>query len=1201
MEGGSKQRSIREILSFQTEDLPKIKLELIEKDIISAEALVETGEDIGSVLNQISLSCSDKALIHPQWSLLAGRILIEIIYLEVPKRFSEATAKMKPILDQQYYKFVTEHGEKLDEFIRRTNDFNFDIFAVSTLRKSYLAHLKVDDKSFLMETPQYMYLRVATFLHFPDFGRIEETYSSLSNGDIAHATPTLFNSGMRRPQLSSCFLASVEDSMGSITKAWHDQGIISMNSGGIGYDYNKLRHSEIGQHGFSRGIVPWLKITNEILKTVDQCFGPDTIVYSSTGPKKMSEITAGDKLITENGKFNKVSAVLQYNYAKGSSAKLHSFKIKHYIDSVVVASCHPMLAFKFKKGESYAKLEDRLNDGRITPEYIDISDLDDSYFVALPIPNVEKDNTRITEADCRMYGIMLGDGYVSKNRNEFKVYLNDGTKSKTAEFVESYLTNRNIHFWTSLDNNCRSYGWAPDPKIFPFARTSFYNGNDEKIMTPAMMMLPHKKIMQIVKGLMETDGAYRTGGEIQISQSSRFLIECLRFILLRVGIPTSGNVQDRRGEVSHLTRGDTITTKKITYNLRIPKTPEICALLDREDVSTKLSYFVYDNKIWSRVVENRVLSDEEIECQGIESIIDLEMEGDEESGKNYMTCIGQAHNGGKRKGSGAMYLRDWHVDVYEFIELRDEGPEDMRAKDLFLGLMISDLFMKRVEKDQMWSLFCPNKVKGMSVKWGADFEMTYIAAEQANLYSRQVRARDLWSHILKMQIKKGMPYILYMDACNRKSNQKHSGPITCSNLCTEILETTNENEIASCVLASVCLSRCVEYNSQIGRYYFNFDKLERLTRELVRNLNRVIDRNYYPTDIPEIKFSNMKHRPLGIGVQGLADAFALLDISWIIPNTEQTRPEPEDGFVTNPKAKKLNDQIFETIYFAAVKESIELAKVEGGPYPAFAGSPASQGLFQFDLWEEERFEKSLPDFYDPQTFEKKRKRLPVSSRKKSRYSDDQWEALRKEMMTCGMRNSLLTALMPTASSAHILGNAECFEPFAELVYTRTVLSGQFLIVNKHLVRDLEEIGLWNTQTVKTIVSSRGSLGQVQPLVESQKERLNFLKLKYATVFEIPQKVASELALDRAENIDQTQSLNCHIARPTKKKLTAYHFYMWKGGAKTGMYYLRQKALADPINFAIDSLSGGEATSVAEKKRKPNNIVCTDEICTSCNV
>lgn len=1443
------------IVCKHTADLPKVNLSLVKKDIENAISSRKYGTPDKNILDQLALACNDKALIHAQWSLLAGRIQIEIIHSEVPELFSESTIKMQPILNSEYFDFVCNNSGALDEMIRRDNDYNFDIFSVSTLRKSYLAHLKVDDKSFLMETPQYMYLRVASYLHYPNLKNIEETYISLSNGDYAHATPTLFNSGLKKPQLSSCFLLSVGDEMKSITKAWHDQAIISTNSGGLGCDYSQLRHSEIGQHGFSRGIVPWLKITNEILKTVDQCFGPDTIVYCSTGPKKISEIVSGDKMIAEDGSFNRVASVFQYNL--NPTVELRKFKIKHYIEPVIVASCHPMLSFKFSKGESYSKLTKKLETGKIVPEYIDVSDLTEDYFVALPIPKGERDMPKITMEDCRIYGIMLGDGWASKKRNEFKVYLNDGTKAGTAEFVEEYLTHRNIHFWTALSNtNCRSYGWTPDAKVFPFTRQSFYTSGSQKTMTPAMMQLPVDKIMQIFKGLMETDGSYRSGGEIQISQTSRVLIDCLRYILLRAGIPTSGNVADKRGSVSHLKRGGTITTQQITYNLRIPKTGLVCHLLDREDPSNKLSYFVYDEKIWSRVVTNTIMSSDEIKRDGLEAIFDLEMEGSNEQTKNYMTCIGQAHNGGKRKGSGTIYLRDFHIDIKEFIELRDEGPEEMRAKDLFLGLMISDLFMKRVEKDEIWSLFCPNRAKGLADKWGNDFENAYIQFEKEGIYSSQIKARDLWENILKMQIKKGMPFILFMDACNAKSNQKHSGVIRCSNLCvagdtfvltdrgnlkiedlkdvdvnvwngkewsqvtvrktgvkkqllnvkfsngvilsctpqhkfhirgidqevdaenlkvgdaiikwdvpvvenvlensftpyllnidervtwvggyiaaygriikdeagdslklfntenenlrhirlvlltlgidttiteeknyisdifrkekngwclnispkgvqqlnnldfktlqlehrdvpdednivrvesvslgnpcattycftepkrhmgvfngiltgqcTEILEVTNEKEIASCILASLSLNRCVEYNSLTGRSYFNFDKLEKLTRELVRNLNQVIDRNYYPDDIPEIKYSNMLHRPLGIGVQGLADAFALLDISWIVPNPVRTRDEPEDAFITSPNAKKLNDQIFETIYFASVKESIEQAK-EHGPYPSFHGSPASEGKFQFDLWEDERNRKIVGNVSI-----KKRGHEEFHVRPKSRYTIDQWDNLRQDMMKYGLRNSLLTTIMPTASSAHILGNMEAVEPFTELIYARTVLSGQFLVINKHLIRDMEDIGMWNDETVRKIIGKRGSISEIHaPLSASGKivERLNFLKLKYATVFEIPQRTILELAADRGVNIDQTQSQNCFMARPTKKKLNAYFFRAWELGLKTGMYYLRQKALTDPINFTVDATvdAGTKATANAgvkvEKREegetiKKRRIECTDDICTSCMV
>ncbi len=1185
---------IRSLIVHHAQNLSRVNLDLIEKDIIAAEKNISSGDDRTIITEQLALCCSDKTLVHPQWAVLAGRLQIEIIRQIVPDTFSESTWKMRPILSEKYFEFVLENSKVLDAMVNTENDFVFDSFAVSTLRKSYLAHLKMDEKSFLMETPQYMYLRVATYIHFPDLKEIQTMYTNLSEGNYSHATPTLFNAGMKKPQLSSCFLSTVLDEMGSITKAWHDQAIISMNSGGLGYDYNQLRHSEIGQHGFSRGIVPWLKITNEVLKTVDQCFAPDTIVYTSRGPKEIISILSGDKLILEDGSFGRVAKTLHYNLDLKTTT-LHKLKIQHAFEPVIVASCHPLLAFRFIKGNSFVKAIERLDSGRLIPEYTDVEYLDENYLIGTPLPTYQKDDAKISLEDCRMYGILLGDGYANDNRNEFKVYLNEGTKRETCKFVEKYLTSRNMSYSTSVSEfNCKAVGWSGNPKTFPFTRESLYNEEKEKIMIHSMMLLPIPKILQIFKGLMETDGSYRNGGEITIELTSKPLIDCLKFILLRAGIPTSGNVRDRRGNSHQLARGDTITTKKISYTLRIPKTAVVCNILEREDPSKKVSFFIYDNKIWSRVVSNEILTKKEIQERNINIICDLEMEGEDEASKNYLTSLGQAHNGGKRKGSGTMYLRDWHTDVYEFIELRDEGPEDMRAKDLFLGLMISNLFMRRVENDDVWSLFCPNKVKGLTDAYGENFEQMYLKAEQDGLYVRQCKARDLWNHILKMQIKKGMPFILYMDACNNKSNQKHSGTIRSSNLCTEILEVTNKDEIASCTLASVCLNKCVDYAEPIegesgrGKPYFNFDKLETLTRGLVKNLNNVIDRNFYPDAIPEIEFSNLKHRPLGIGVQGLADAFALLDISWIIPNEKSTRDEPEDKFIVSPEAEKLNNQIFETMYYAGIKESCKLARTYG-PYHSFPGSPASKGYFQFDLWEQER--KGI--FKNTSIFEDG-DRIPV--RKQSRYTETDWHFLRIKMMQYGLRNSLLLALMPTASSAHILNNAECFEPFSQLIYARSVLSGQFMIVNKHLVKDLEDIGMWNTETVRSIIANRGSLAGVFS-TDVHTDRLNFLKLKYKTVFEIPQKALVKLAADRAENICQTQSFNCHMARPTKKKLTAYHFYCWRLGAKTGMYYMRQIALTDPINFSIDTV----VVENSNRKSKFSKVECTDEICTSCNV
>jgi ribonucleotide reductase alpha subunit len=369
---------------------------------------------------------------------------------------------------------------------------------------------------------------------------------------------------------------------------------------------------------------------------------------------------------------------------------------------------------------------------------------------------------------------------------------------------------------------------------------------------------------------------------------------------------------------------------------------------------------------------------------------------------------------------------------------------------------------------------------------------------------------------------------------------------------------------------------------------FNFDKLETLVGDLVNNINQVIDRNYYPDDIPEIKYSNLRHRPLGIGVQGLADVFAMLNIAWAsVKGTDDASP-----YVVSKAARKLNDQIFETMYFAAIRASIELAKVDGW-YETFPGSPASHGKFQFDMWDDEYKERKMDVSFPKELLAEEQKR-------RSRYTSEQWESLRRDMMKYGLRNSLLISLMPTASSAHILNNMEAMEPFTELVYARTVLSGQFLVVNKHLVRDLKSLGLWNTTTVKNIIANRGSLQKLLVPTggdQTLADQVRWLKLKYLTVFELPQKITLQLSIDRGRYICQTQSFNCFMERPDKTKLNAFHFYGWRHGIKTGMYYLRQKALTDPINMAINSIVIPEKDK--KRKREIDRVECNEEVCISC--
>ncbi|MCW5924227.1 MAG: ribonucleoside-diphosphate reductase subunit alpha [Saprospiraceae bacterium] len=462
--------------------------------------------------------------------------------------------------------------------------------------------------------------------------------------------------------------------------------------------------------------------------------------------------------------------------------------------------------------------------------------------------------------------------------------------------------------------------------------------------------------------------------------------------------------------------------------------------------------------------------------------------------------------GGKRKGAFAVYLEPWHADIFEFLELKkNHGKEEMRARDLFYALWISDLFMERVKDDKDWSLFDPNEAPGLFDVYGAKFEALYHQYEQEGRQRKTVKARDLWNAILESQIETGTPYILYKDAANKKSNQQNLGTIRSSNLCTEIIEYTSKDEVAVCNLASIALPKFVA-NGQ-----FDFERLFEITRVVTRNLNKVIDINYYP--IPEARNSNMRHRPIGLGVQGLADTFILLGMAF-----------------DSEAAKQLNKDIFETIYFAAVTESANQAE-KHGPYETFKGSPMSKGMFQFDLW-------------------------GVSPSKRW-----DWDSLRERVKKVGVRNSLLLAPMPTASTSQILGNNECFEPYTSNLYTRRTLAGEHIVVNKHLMRDLVRLGLWNEEMREAIMAANGSIQGIEDIPKQVRD-------VYKTAYEISQKVIIDMSADRGAYICQSQSLNVFMEAPTFAKLSSMHFYAWQKGLKTGMYYLRSKAATDPIKFTL---------------------------------
>lgn len=501
--------------------------------------------------------------------------------------------------------------------------------------------------------------------------------------------------------------------------------------------------------------------------------------------------------------------------------------------------------------------------------------------------------------------------------------------------------------------------------------------------------------------------------------------------------------------------------------------------------------------------------------------------------------------GGKRKGAFAIYLEPWHADVFEFLDLRkNHGKEEMRARDLFYALWVSDLFMKRVESNGDWSLFCPHEAPGLADCWGEEFERLYEKYEQEGRQRKTVKAQDLWFAILDAQIETGTPYLLYKDSANRKSNQQNLGTIKSSNLCTEIIEYTDADEVAVCNLASLALPRFVTDGQ------FDHQKLFEVTYQAAVNLNKIIDNNYYPVE--EARRSNLRHRPIGLGVQGLADAFILMRY-----------PFESDA------AKQLNSEIFETIYFAALTASKDLARKDGA-YETFAGSPASKGILQYDMW---------------------------GVTPSPRWD---WASLKEEIKKHGIRNSLLLAPMPTASTSQILGNNECFEPYTSNIYTRRVLSGEFVVVNKHLLKDLVELGLWDNDMKNKIIAANGSIQQIQEIPSNIKEL-------YKTVWEIKQRTIIDMAADRGAFICQSQSLNLFVDTPSTAKLTSMHFYAWRKGLKTGMYYLRTQAASQAVQFTVEKQGGQQmepmvaAGQSSQEEEIMEGAVCTmEEGCVTCS-
>ena len=1218
----------------------------IDLDVIDIARQVISEIHDGIKTSELDTSAAEKCAymvtVNPAYGKLAGRIAISNNQKNTSSSFSETVnilynntdmhGKSVPLVSDEVYEVVQKHKHKLNDVIDYTRDFNFDFFSFMTLIRAYLIKIGFNP----CERIQDMLMRVSIGLHAKKILAGEdtiktaiETYNMMSTKQFIHATPTLFHCGTPFQQLLSCFLLEIGDSIAEIYKGLADCAQISKWAGGIGFHIHSIRGEGSlirGTNGRSNGIVPMLKVYNETARYVDQCVLPDTIIYTTKGPMEIQYCEAGvTEIFTTNGP-EVIENVLEHPY-EGKMLQINS-KNSYY--DLTITPEHPVYCLRGQtagdRPMGHELIKTRLKSGLIEPEWIEAKDLRPGDMLINTIPEYEKDIPSITEDDCYMCGLILGDGSMKNTSTHAYIFLDLEDKYGIENFVKSYLTSHLVQYEENIEEKLwKTISWNKTIRL-PFRYSNIYNTKGEKHIHSSWLNLPIEKAKYIVKGLIHSYDKFDPNNLIYTN--SHNIIESIKYILIRMGILSIGN-----------------------YELSIPKTNEIAALLNIEP--GKFHKFLrHNNMLFSRITNI-----EEIKYQG--TLYDLQMKDTH----NYMLTSGVVHNGGgKRKGSFAAYLEPWHTDIEKFIEMKkNHGKEEERARDLFYALWISDLFMKRVKKDEDWSLMCPDECPGLSDVYCSEFEELYEKYEKEGRARKVIKARKLYGEICKAQIETGGPYMLYKDAANRKTNQQNIGVIKSSNLCSEILEVSTTDEYACCTLASASLAapvteknfehvkevlvytreRCdycklvkmlckqyglslrevdltndpeklqktkdelkEKYNAEfktfpqvlvltndddnsehnrtytyIGGYsefedytrpWYDFKKLYNTTKVIAKNLNRVIDINRYP--VPETERSNLRHRPLGIGTQGLADAFAKMRY-------------PFDS----EKATELNRQIFATMYYAAVERSVELAKEEG-PYETFEGSPMSQGKFQFDMWEEEARALGRP-VMKPEVFVGS-KDIETTHGLYNNYMELNWDTLRAQVMEHGIRNSLHLASMPTASTSQILGNNEANEAFTSNVYVRRTLAGEFVVINKYFIQDLINLGIWDKRMKDMLIYYKGSPVEIDeiPLV---------LRELYKTVWDMKQKVIVDQSRDRGIYICQTQSLNIHIAHPTLKELYSLHMYSWRQGLKTGLYYLRTKGGKAAQQVTIDpefarELEEKEKRKLRERQMSNSSVVEANE-------
>jgi ribonucleoside-diphosphate reductase alpha chain len=1084
--------------------------------ILNSKTLIERDADFAKFAGRIQLTYIYEEVLG--WDILRDGVgRLKESHLKIFKKYVEHGIAIKRLNPRLAEYDLGQLAEALDP----SSDLEFDFLGVQTLYDRYLIVDKVSKPSRRIETPQFFWMRVAMGLFLGETAdresRVVALYDLYKTRRFCSSTPTLFNSGTIHSQLSSCFLYHVDDSIeGIFQRGIAENAYLSKWAGGLGGSWTSVRGTGAyigGTNGESQGVIPFLKLHNDQLVAVNQCFASETIVFTADGPKAIRDVKVGNLVLGSSGTYREVTE----KFAYAQHGPMVAVKIRHSIAPVRVTTGHPFFAIR---GVPMEQACNRtmwwLANGKVRSQWVEAGQLRPGDYVAQVIPTQIIPVDGFSEDDARMYGILLGDGHLSKNGRQWGV-SGHPERDTHMQFVRQYLAERGIHFWeTGRGETYLQIHWASGRGVvgdgttgrivsggsstMPFECDDLYDQDGKKSISRRFSHLQHGHTRALIQGLLETDGGISGGAEICFTNASQPLVEGLRYQLLRLGIPTAG--QFRRRDIAHKGKRSDGSVVELTgncdcYDIRIPAVMEIAALVGCRPIA-KRNWISHDGCIYSRVRE----------VVGIEPepfVFDLKVDGDE----TYMTNVALVHNGGKRKGSGCAYLESWHNDIFEFLELRkNTGDDRRRTHDMNTANWIPDLFMKRMEARGSWTLFHSNEVPELHDSYGKRFEELYLnyekLAEEGKIFGHKIEALDLWKKMLSMIFETGHPWITFKDPCNVRSPQDHVGVVHSSNLCTEICLNTSKDETAVCNLGSIILESHLLPDGSLDHR-----KLRETIRMAVRALDNVIDLNFYPTDAA--RRSNMRHRPIGLGVMGLANTLYMKGIAF-----------------ASPEAVEFNDEAMEAIAYYAYEASSDLA-AERGAYSSYKGSKWDRGLLPLDTVELLEGERGLPI-------------------KVSRQARMDWSPLRMKIAAQGMRNSNVLAIAPTATISNITNTSPCIEPTYKNLFVKSNLSGEFIVLNPFLVKDLKARGLWDRDMMDSLKYFDGELKDIDRIPAD-------LKQKYLTAFDIDHKWVIDAAARRQKWIDQSQSVNLWIRTPDLKTLSHMYRYAWHAGLKT-TYYLR---------------------------------------------